>query len=1306
MKGDSCVLFPVKGEQPSKLYQKLYNLTGKDRKLTNLLYALSLQDEVKAMFAHSDLNSQGEPNIDVFIDKMNIKDIMNEKATIKDAKESIGAIDSSGNIVYVDDMMTITQRVIDFNNTHNNLRAVIKYSKDGFSIDVDIINAENFYTNSSLQMRMDIMQALLDHFENKGLNTILSEESKKFFNPLNIYYAINSLRELGKGTDRITLGMSTLLVDLFNKDPLMERLITQLGDDLPIAISQVSGLKVASPITLTATQESQIQNVLTKIQRQAKLLLHPTVVDPIISTAKSKYTTQKTIADTNELSVVDTLKELYSLYHLDQESVDTLTKKVRTVSDAATKLLQIQVALQSEQKLKTGKPISEKQLLTRQRDIDNGAYIVSTVKMLEGLIKNIKTQEVKLKKLDSKLKADPESLETIRSLSSILLEQLDLVEAYSDVLSQLSNNDLLDNDDNTGNDALLDDIRDLAKDLSETLTRIEKNARRKQYDTVAAFLKIYWGEDKTLPDGSTMTLQFIMDTASADINFFDRFLYAANTTNDEMMNLVAEAVKRASEKRNNKLREQLKEVRSITKELYDSGSSTSFIFERDSDGYPSKIISDYDYARYEKELEEYKDSIRKDSSIDKSEYDALEKDWIQKHSRTVKYHYTDSKGATKSLSLTVPIYDAPVKVKDRLTSAQYKYYKKMMDMKAEMLAQIDAVSNNTLFDVIELSNNVTQALAESGGNPVEIYKAIKNKVVDAFSTREDDTDYGSILDANNLALRHVNFRGEPIYTLPLFYRHKIKDRSRVSTDFSRSMMAYLATSQQYVEMNKILDALMLTKDYMLTQRRAPQKSGSGIVADIQKVGKKAYVVGASKLGINTELGGLADDFYERMVFGQNRKDEGYVFGTKIKLDKLVDVITGYTSVAGLAVNVLGSEANLLVGKLQMLIESGLGMGGEFFNMKDMTYAEAKYFRELPELLLEVNSTTKSSLLGLLMEKFDVLDDFYDKIKETGFYKSPLSKIIGNTNLFFLYGIGEHLLHAEGMLAVLHNKNNYVLDPSGKEVPIIEAFDVVKDATGNGALIVKSGYTKKDGSSITEQDIQKLKGRISYVNKSMHGAFGNADKGMIHRYAVGRLIMNFRQWMPAHYQRRFRGLHYDTDLGEYREGYYVSAFKFIRGCAQDLKRAKFQIGTRWHELDDMQKYNLKRAMAETLILGMLTASIALLGDYKDKKGNWAYRHLIYLLKRLSMETKASDPVAAYGFVSNIITILNSPAAALNTAEKVSNLLDITDLFVTIENGKYQGNNLYFHNLEKSLPWYGQIIKMLELGNSDDLFKIFD
>lgn len=1303
------MLYPIVKGAPSKLYRDLYSLTHKDRKLTNLLYALSLQEESKALFPPTELNSQKEPNTKAFVEKFGVQKILSEKANISNAAKTLGAVGRTGKTLYYDSVFDIAQNVLDFNDSHDELKATIKYSDKGYYIQVDTLNAENFNFNNAMRYRMTLYDVIVQRLEDEGLSTNFSSEAEGAFNPLSVYYGINRLKDLKKSVDNLNSSTAALIIELFSGDPLMVRLINQLGDDLAQAISQVSGYKYSTPVTLTATQETQITNMLNKVQTQMKRVMNTAAIDNIIEQTKAGMSNTETYMNSDGLSVQDTLKELYTTYHLDQESLNNLNKRVKALSEAAEQLFQIQVSRFQEAKLKYSNAKGERSLLKFQKQLEQERYIASTIAMLESLTNSINSQEAKIKKLQKRLEKNPDSLEVIQRYSNLLLEQLDLVKSFSPIMKQLTNADLLEDDDMTGNSQLIDDIKEMANDILTTLDRMEKNARDKQYDVVYSFLKIYWGEDKVLPDGTKVELggeNGIMNMAMTDINFFDRFVYAVNTTNDEMMNLIAEAVKQAHERRDAKLRKQLKNVRVVTKKLHDSGSSTSFIFERDKDGYPSKIISDYDYARYERELAEYTDKIEKDPNIEKGDREGLIKEWIQKHSRTVKYHYTDFEGNKQTLTFTAPIYDAPVSVRDRLTSAQYDYWKTMMDMKASMLSQIQATSNNTLFDVIELSNDVTTAMAEAGGNPTKLYELVKNKVVDMFGDREDDTDYGSVLDDNNIKITRTNSRGETINSLPLFYTHKIKDRSRVSTDFSRSMMSYLATSQQYIEMDNILDALMLAKDYMLTQRPVQQTAGGNTMANMAKLGKKTYVNVATKMGVETELGGLADDFFERCVYGKTRKDEGYIWGTKVRVDKAIDFLTGYTSITGLVVNVLGAEANILVGKLQMLIESGLGMGGEFVNMKDLVYSDAKYIQMLPELLNDVASNNKSSMLGLMMQEFDVLDDFYEKIKETGFYKSPLSKIIGNTNLFFLYGIGEHLLHAQGMIAVLHNKKNNVLDEHGNEVSMMDAFYVEKDDTGNGELKVKEGYTKKDGSAITKEDIQKLKRRIAYVNKSMHGAFGQYDKGMLHRYAVGRLIMNFRQWMPAHYSRRFRGLHYDTDLGEFREGYYVSTFKFIMGCVRDLKDHQLQIATRWNELSDMERYNLKRAIAETAILGMLTASIALLGDVKDHKGNWAYRHLIYKLKRMQMETKASDPVALGGFIRNMCTVLNSPVAAVDTVKKISNILDLTDLFVTIEGGKYDGENKYVHNLEKNLPFYGQIVKMLELGESDDLFMIFN
>ena len=77
----------------------------------------------------------------------------------------------------------------------------------------------------------------------------------------------------------------------------------------------------------------------------------------------------------------------------------------------------------------------------------------------------------------------------------------------------------------------------------------------------------------------------------------------------------------------------------------------------------------------------------------------------------------------------------------------------------------------------------------------------------------------------------------------------------------------------------------------------------------------------------------------------------------------------------------------------------------------------------------------------------------------------------------------------------------------------------------------------------------------------------------------------------------------------------------------------------------------------------------------------------------------------GFVKNLITIMNSPIAAINTMENIAGILDFTNLACTVGSGKDEGQNLYLHNLKKEIPFYGSITKQAGLGNEDYLFNVF-
>ena len=219
------------------------------------------------------------------------------------------------------------------------------------------------------------------------------------------------------------------------------------------------------------------------------------------------------------------------------------------------------------------------------------------------------------------------------------------------------------------------------------------------------------------------------------------------------------------------------------------------MFDKDSNGYAYKITSPFDYQKYDRDLEKYMEKVKNDPTIKKSEWDKLRQDWEFEHSENFEYTFEEN-GEEIILTLRVPkrsLY-ANRHFQEGWSDAQKKYYKYMMDTKASFINDIGVLDPNTLYDVIEITSDMIDAMHQAHGDPMKIYNAFKNKFIDMFKAREDDDEYGKLYEANGIQLTRVNVDGTPLDRLPIFYTHKMKDRSRVSMDFSKSMIAYLSSS--------------------------------------------------------------------------------------------------------------------------------------------------------------------------------------------------------------------------------------------------------------------------------------------------------------------------------------------------------------------------------------------------------------------------------------------------------------------------------------------------------------------------------
>jgi hypothetical protein len=232
---------------------------------------------------------------------------------------------------------------------------------------------------------------------------------------------------------------------------------------------------------------------------------------------------------------------------------------------------------------------------------------------------------------------------------------------------------------------------------------------------------------------------------------------------------------------------------------------------------------------------------------------------------------------------------------------------------------------------------------------------------------------------------------------------------------------------------------------------------------------------------------------------------------------------------------------------------------------------------------------------------------------------------------------------------------------------------------------------------------KKKKVVRKVNDSLNGAFSANDKGALHKKAIGRLIMQFRQWMPAHYMRRFARAHYDADLEQWREGYYDTVVKTINQIAKESWKAKMLTLKYYNTLSEHEKANLRRAQAEVSEFLTLMVLVRLGGRVKDRDRSWLDKMALYQIHRMYLEVGASMPLNT-GFFDNLFTILQSPAASINTFERLAKIIQVWNMFDEIQTGRYQGWSEWQKDIYQGIPALGQITKAVDFD--DSMFVMFE
>lgn len=1367
---DSCILKPtVQNKKGKTVESKLFNdlLDIMDRSEAVDVYTLSKFSKFREDNDITDFDENGEPTIEAMINALGLKDNMKARQGLVEKRREIGAVKGSRIVAY-DDIDDVSNRIVQFNRDNDDYVATAYRKKKKWYISVETKSSYNESKPKEFAFKTRLNKNILRLMNRWGYTLRVGEcqTCENVFDPENAeitkdgLISIIRIKEGREGSEKLPEEFSHMVIEGIQYDPITKRLLNAvtpevvkavLGDEYDtyygiyseeakqsngeVTVEQLMQKEAAGQLLAESLKNSKLSGTIrflaNKVWNRFLNILPQSAEDEILDSVRdaAKYADDvaKMIVRQDENLSLDNYSIINShkLYNT-KAKVDKVEATINKGFELLNKKLHLlqKTSKTGEYDLKTARAINKIKSHLSKKEYAKGCTLflseaLDSVKELQELVTQLK-EEIANQDMGNNLKYKAKVLNSIQEFNKV----------YKPVIKEMKKLVSLNNAGEIEMESAdAAEIERLANLIMPICDDIEDTGNELRVSILTDFYTMIWGEDKIRligkNRGDVFSIENLLKYASRDLGVFDSFVNSMSNASDPLLSLIDKAVKKQQIKRDRELEKIKMQLGVAYKKLKKAGYNDDFIYERFDDGNPTGMyISEIDHAKYLEARNEYKKKIKPQV---KNYFDLKEEmdKWEKANNIEVKL---DETGAVCKIP-NPKIYhkgtdpNATVREIYNLSDAQMEYYNTIIELKKKCDSFLPA-SDVYLFLAPQIMNDVVEAAGtqSAGKFGKTVLKSIQNKYV----RHENDYDFGRIdsdfgLHTERIKKVQLNLEGNEIqHELSVYYTQKISDPTRLSTQGTSAMLAYAGMAYDYNAMDEIVDLLELTR-YQIDEREVSQYSSeSKLVDDFTTLGNRIrtdYV----KKGSESNIAKRFDAYMESVVYKRKKKDQGTLFGTELDTAKTIDALKEYTTLLSLGVNLFAGISNVTIGNMQMWIDA---VGSEFFNLKDLAKARKQYTEMLPKYMGEYNSVVKDNKLALLIDRYNMLDEFFADLKDEKNYKNALSRLVGNGSVLFLNTLGEHTLHCRTALAVMNHQKMYEKQADGtyRELSLVDAYEVkeLKDSKGEYAgskLVLKpnvfkktevqtdTGGIKTEYVEFTAEDEAKMRMRIQKVNHSLHGAYSEEDKGVIHRDALGRLVMQFRQWMPEFYNRRYGKRYYDAELGEYREGYYRTVGRFFLNCVTEYKNHELDIKTQFNNLSDHQKANVKKAAFEMITFLILSAIMLSLKDgVKDTRNYWGKRMLLYQAKRFKTELGAGVPTLE--ILKNINTIIKAPAASLNTFDKLVDLLNFPLIFENIETGKYKNWNKWEKNAIQTLPLYNQGRRVYDLATEDYMFDMFN
>lgn len=636
---------------------------------------------------------------------------------------------------------------------------------------------------------------------------------------------------------------------------------------------------------------------------------------------------------------------------------------------------------------------------------------------------------------------------------------------------------------------------------------------------------------------------------------------------------------------------------------------------------------------------------------------------------------------------------------NNLSDIQKAFYEEWMNVKQE-LDEIIGPEKTFLTNSIKIRKSYIERLGSVlDGSAIESFvEGVRGITQQSF---DDDYTYG------RKGIR--NFDGSEYMKLPLYYVHaEVSDGKDLSTDVISTLIAYADMAYNYEAMNEVVNPLEIGRELVKKRKISSSKREVFSFAG-QSVDNPVDVP-----VLESNMYKLLNDFFESKIYGRYLQDNGNIPGTKLDVNKAASNILKLGSTVQLGFNLLANMANILTGASMQNIEAA---AGEHFNARILLQADTEFAKALGHFVGDIGQRRTLSKLALFDQLFDVRQNFTSKIKETSFVnRTFLTRIFGPGIQYIGQDAGDHWLYNRTAIAIALQYKMYDTN-TGQEVSLWDALETVaidpENPEAGNKLVLRNGVVKEDGRQFTTEDIIELSGKMRYVNQHLFGIYNQEDTIAARRTIIGRFAMQYRDFLPAQLRYRFGTATTNLEKGDMVEGYYRTTGRFFKQLYKELKNGEKNLkqitAEEWENMEDWEKANIRRSVAEVVQFLALLALCNLLGKSSPKDRPWAIRTLRYLARRERTELGALIPGPT--MLSEGVRILRSPFAASNIFDAITNttgalgLLWIPNYWTEVESGDYKGHSEAYKCFIKSpfSLWYKTYKRVTQPEKAEQHYK---